>query len=146
MTTLAPTSPADADLVARSVDGDRDAYAAIVERHQGVICALTYAATGDLHRSQDLAQETFLAAWKDLGSLKDPAHLRPWLRGIARNLVHSARRKDARTPTAPNPPDDDVIAADAPTPPDQAITREEHALLWHNLAQLPEDYREPLIL
>src|SRR5689334_17084735 len=37
----------DADLVARSLAGDRDAYGLLIQRHQSVVCALTYAACGD---------------------------------------------------------------------------------------------------
>ena len=88
----------DSDLIARSLDGDRDAYAALVRRHQSVICALTYAACGDVHQSEDLAQETFLTAWKNLRKLHDPSTLRAWLRGIARNLCRNAFRKAGRAP------------------------------------------------
>ena len=52
----------DADLVAESLAGDRDAFGQIVARYQSLICSLAYSATGSLPRSEDLAQETFLAA------------------------------------------------------------------------------------
>jgi len=81
-----PSPVNDSDLVALSLQGDREAYAAIVARYQSVICALAYASCGDVHQSEDLAQETFIAAWKDLGGLKDPSRLRAWLRGIARKF------------------------------------------------------------
>src|SRR5205814_8839954 len=97
MTAPAPTSAVDdRGLVSLALKGDRDAFAAIVQRYQSTICALTYAGCGDLHQSEDLAQETFLAAWKNLRDLKDPALLRAWLRGIARNILHSAQRKAGR--------------------------------------------------
>src|SRR5438552_14635192 len=98
MTSLTtPSQMNDAELIAMCRQGDREAYATIVRRYQSVICALTYASCGDVHQSEDLAQETFLAAWKNLRELKDPSHLRAWLRGIARNIVHSALRKQGRT-------------------------------------------------
>jgi DNA-directed RNA polymerase specialized sigma24 family protein len=53
----------DRELVERSLNGDRGAFGRIVERYQSLICAVTYSATGDVSRSEDLAQETFLAAW-----------------------------------------------------------------------------------
>src|SRR5512138_3368354 len=93
-----PSPVSDTDLVASCLRGDRDAYAAIVERYQSSICALTYAACGDVHQSEDLAQETFLAAWRNLGELKDASMLRAWLRGIARNIVNNARRKREHAP------------------------------------------------
>jgi RNA polymerase sigma factor (sigma-70 family) len=144
--TTSTTAPSDADLVARSLEGNRDAYAAIVRKYQSVVCALTYAACGDRHRSEDLAQETFLAAWKSLGQLKEPERLCAWLRGIARNVVSSAQRKLATRPMVLPTPEGDTLASTAPTPSDRAITREEETLLWENLQRLPEDYREPMVL
>jgi RNA polymerase sigma factor (sigma-70 family) len=133
----------DADLVIFSRQGDRTAYSALIARHQSTICALTYSLCGNLHQSQDLAQETFLTAWRHLADLNDPARLLPWLRGIARNLSHSALRNTHRS--LPLPVDDSTLDP-APAPDEQAITNEESALLWHHLSRLPETYREPLIL
>ena len=147
MTIATSTIESDADLVARSLTGNREAYAAIVQRYQSVVCALTYSACGDRHRSEDLAQETFLAAWKGLADLKEPNRLCAWLRGIARNVAHNAQRKLARGPTVlPAIEEGETLASGEPTPSDRAITREEESLLWENLQRLPEQYREPMVL
>jgi DNA-directed RNA polymerase specialized sigma24 family protein len=66
----------DAELVAESLDGSREAFRQIVERYQNLICSLAYSATGNVNRSEDMAQETFLSAWKDLRSLREPDKLR----------------------------------------------------------------------
>ncbi len=66
----------DADLVAESLRGDRDAFGKIVERYQTLIASLAYCATGDVSQSEDLAQETFVTAWKKLAELREPAKLR----------------------------------------------------------------------
>src|SRR5262249_55987784 len=101
-----------------------------------------------LSRSEDLAQETFLEAWRDLGALREPASLRAWLCGIARNRTHSALRRDDREPLR----ESDPIEAAAqertpePAPRDKAISDEEQALLWRALQRVPETYREPLVL
>ena len=63
----------DAELVADSLDGSRDAFRRIVERYQTLICSLAYSATGNVSRSEDMAQETFIAAWKQLRALREPA-------------------------------------------------------------------------
>ena len=52
----------DAEPVADSLNGSRDAFCCIVERYQTLICSLAYSATGSVSRSEDMAQETFLAA------------------------------------------------------------------------------------
>ena len=57
----------DAELVAGTLAGNRDAFSQIVSRYQSLICSLTYSATGNLGQSEDLAQETFVTAWKHLG-------------------------------------------------------------------------------
>ncbi len=136
----------DASLVALCVEGDTVAFRTIVERYQSLVCALTYAGCGDRHQSEDLAQETFLHAWKGLATLKEPSHLRPWLCSIARNLVCSARRKERRAPVTQTDPTDETLDALSSSPPEEAISREEQAILWETLKQLPEDYREPLVL
>ena len=56
----------DAELVAQSLAGSHDAFRQIVERYQTLICSLAYAGTGSLTQSEDLAQETFVTAWKEL--------------------------------------------------------------------------------
>ena len=89
----------DAQLVAECLDGRREAFGAIVERYQSLVCSLAYCATGSLSRSEDLAQEVFVTAWKELRGLNEPAKLRPWLCGIARNLIGKALRRDGREPS-----------------------------------------------
>lgn len=86
----------DAELVAESLDGSRDAFRRIVERYQTLICSLAYSATGNVSRSEDMAQETFIAAWKQLGALREPAKLRAWLCGIARHRIQKNFERDGR--------------------------------------------------
>ena len=66
------------------------------ERYQGVVSAVSYSRTGDRALSEDIAQDTFIAAWRQLGQLREPSRLRSWLCGIARNLARKARRRTAR--------------------------------------------------
>ena len=69
----------DAELVAESRRGNREAFGQIVRRYQGMVAGVTYSVCGDLHRSEDLAQETFIAAWKSLAEINEPEKLSPWL-------------------------------------------------------------------
>jgi RNA polymerase sigma factor (sigma-70 family) len=145
---MAAEETADAELVARSLAGERDAFGLIVSRHQTLVCSLAYNATGNLAQSEDLAQETFLAAWREMRGLREPAKLRAWLCGIARNTIHNRRRRLQREPSH------DAAQLDAaaetpslePLPSEQAVTREREAILWNALERIPESYREPLIL
>jgi len=145
--TLAAQTHDDARLVELSREGDRDAFRRIVERYQSLISALTYSACGNLQASEDLAQVTFITAWCQLRNLHEPSKLKSWLCSIARNATVDSFRQQKRTPTAHA---DDLDAAtdvsDADTPRDQAISREEEAILWRALERIPDVYREPLVL
>lgn len=145
MTTLPPQ---DEELVRGSLAGDRAAFAQIVARYQSLLCSLAFSATGSLARSEDLAQETFVAAWKQLPALREPGKLRAWLCGIARHVISNAQRRAGREPShlAESLELSGEIAAAEPSPPEQAVRREEEALLWQALANIPETYREPLVL
>src|SRR3954469_13361339 len=90
----------DAQLVELCLTGNRDAFGRVVARYQSLICGIAYSACGDVGRSEDLAQDTFIAAWRDLQSLKEPGKLKGWLCGIIRNLVNNSHRRESRTPTA----------------------------------------------
>jgi RNA polymerase sigma factor (sigma-70 family) len=142
------TEPNDADLVAASLAGSREAFRQIVERHQTLICSLAYCATGSVSRSQDMAQETFLAAWKDLRGLREPGKLRAWLCGIVRNLIYKSHRRAAADPVANASSLEEAVdlPAAGALPCEQTISREEEAILWRSLEKIPENYREPLIL
>src|SRR5215813_6451185 len=140
--------PSDSDLVARSLVGNSDAFGQIVSRYQSLICSLTYSATGNLGQSQDLAQETFITAWKHLRLLREREKLRAWLCGIARRIIGKALRRDGREPVHEADPLEAVQdPADAtPLPSEHVITKEEEAILWRSLSRIPETYREPLVL
>ena len=138
----------DAELVAASLSGNRDAFGQIVSRYQSLICSLAYSATGSLGQSEDLAQETFITAWKHLRHLREKHKLRAWLCGIARNRINSSLRRDGREPlrAAESLEAVEESAATEPQPHVQAITREEEAILWRSLERIPAVYREPLVL
>src|SRR5688572_1302486 len=73
-----------------------DQFGQLVREHQAMVFAAAYGVTGDRALSEDVAQETFVAAWQSRSTLRDPSKLRAWLRGIARNLAHKVRRKAGR--------------------------------------------------
>jgi len=138
----------DTDLVTQSLSGNREAFGQIVARYQTLICSLAYSGTGSLSQSEDLAQETFLAAFKQLASLREPQKLRSWLCSIARNLIHDTLKKQGHEPSHAAQPLDEIHEPPAPEPhPREAtISREEQAILWQAVERVPEIYREPLIL
>ena len=138
----------DAELVAATLAGNRQAYGRIVERYQRLLCSLAFSATGGINQSEDLAQETFVDAWRQLAELREPEKLRPWLCGILRFKVSRLRRADGREPVRRADPLDEVaeVASADLAVPDQAVHQEEQALMWSALERVPEIYREPLVL
>jgi RNA polymerase sigma factor (sigma-70 family) len=138
----------DAELVAESLGGNRDAFRQIVERYQTLISSLAYCATGNVSQSEDLAQETFVSAWKQLAELREPDKLRPWLCSITRFLISKEFRRQGREPVhaAESLEAVDEWVSPEPLTPDQVISDEEKAILWRSLERIPEIYREPLVL
>src|SRR6266699_392818 len=65
--TMVAEEQSDTELVSRSLAGDRDAFSRIVSRYQTLICSLAYSRIGNLGQSEDIAQETFITAWKTSG-------------------------------------------------------------------------------
>src|ERR1041385_2501715 len=137
----------DSDLVAQSLAGNRDAFGKIVVRYQSLLCALAYSATGSLSQSEDLAQETFVTAWKQLADLREPEKLRSWLCRISRNLTYDAVRRQGREPIhkAESLQAIEQAPASIPLPSECTISREEEAILWRLMERIPESYREPLV-
>ncbi len=133
----------DTDIYTASLGGDREAFGEIVRQNQNLVSSVTYSMTGNVQQSEDLAQEAFIVAWQNLHSLKDPAKLPAWLCGIARNLANNwIRRTQTERQSRTDLPLEEIPA----TPSDGAVQAEQAALLWATLQEIPEQYREPLIM
>jgi RNA polymerase sigma factor (sigma-70 family) len=148
MITTAMISASDTDLVSESLSGNRDAFGQIVTRYQSLVCSLAFSATGSLSQSEDLAQETFVTAWKQLAGLREREKLRAWLCGIARNLINNSLRENGREPSHRAESLEEISESQSPEPlpAEHAISNEEQAILWRSLEKIPEIYREPLVL
>lgn len=141
----------DQALVEAALRGDREAFGGIVEKYQGLVCAIAYSATRDFSLSEDLAQETFLHAWRQLATLRDASRLGAWLCAMARNLAATACRKRQRDPihgaeSLEGMEASGASAARGMAPRERAISKEEERLVSTALEVLPENYREPLVL
>jgi RNA polymerase sigma-70 factor (ECF subfamily) len=87
---------ADAKLVLQSQQGSPAAFEELVRLHQHMIHSLTYRMTGSLADAEDLAQETFLRAYEQIGSFRGGAKFSTWLYRIAVNACLNWRQSEAR--------------------------------------------------
>ena len=86
----------DAVLVTQSRNGDHAAFEALIQKHQQMIHALTFRMTGSLADCKDLAQETFVRAYRQLDSFSGTAKFSSWLYRIAVNACLDWRRQEQR--------------------------------------------------
>lgn len=84
------------EAIRRAVNGDAAAWEPLVRAHQEAVFRLAYLLLGDPDEAQDVAQETFLRAWKHLRRFDPTRPLRPWLLSIAANLASNQRRSAGR--------------------------------------------------
>ena len=93
----------DPSVVARAAGGDRDAFQALVELHSRYIYSLAHRMTGNAQDAEDVVQETWLKAHKQLSRFEARADFRTWLHRITVNcsidLIRARRhREDAHDP------------------------------------------------
>lgn len=94
-----PGVPGDeADLIRSAQAGDAKAFAEIVGRYQRAVYRVAYGLTRNPSDADDLAQETFLRAYRALGRFRTAEPLYPWLARIATNLAYSLHRARRRRP------------------------------------------------
>ena len=125
----------DEYLVTASRDGDRQAYAGLVRRHSRRVYAVCIGILGNTADSDDIAQETFVKGFSGIGTLRSGESFAPWITHIARNLCRdhirvSVRRRD--------------LLKEHLGDPQRGV--EDFSALHEALAELPEQYRTPLML
>jgi len=76
----------DVELIKRTLSGDQDAFTVLVRRYDKRVHALAWRKTGDFHIAEDITQDTFLRAYRNLGTLKNPNLFAGWLYVIANRL------------------------------------------------------------
>jgi RNA polymerase sigma-70 factor (ECF subfamily) len=147
-----PAGDDERSLVARSRGGDRAAFEELVRRTGRLVYArLVLETNGDSHRAEDLAQETFLIAWRSVAQVSDAASFRPWLIAIASRVAIDAARRDARKKrggrkAASGGELTDLVDGSASGPAETVARDDERQRLLSVLRGLPEPYRVPLSL
>ena len=88
----------DAQLIHRVLDGDENAFSALVEKYQKQVHALAWRKIGDFHIAEEITQDTFLRAYQKLRTLKKPQRFASWLYVIATSRCNTwLHKKHLRT-------------------------------------------------
>jgi RNA polymerase sigma-70 factor, ECF subfamily len=127
-------APDDGVLVTRALGGDTEAFALLFDRYARLVRAVVWDAGSDWAMMQDLTQECFLRAYRQLTTLRKREHFRYWLTGIARQLVRETRRRPSHEPL---PDLAGLAAAETPALDD----RDEMDHVLGLVARLPEQER-----
>ena len=142
-------NPTDADLVAASRAGDRQAFDVIVERHRRHVYQLCYRFVGNHEDASDLTQDVFVRAFRSLKTFKGQASLGTWLYRIAVNVSLnkvSARKLRAVPVDALVIGEDRRIVATGESPSDAVLRGERAGQVRAAIARLPKKQRATLIL
>jgi RNA polymerase sigma-70 factor (ECF subfamily) len=127
VTPAALAGAAEASVVALAATGDNPAFAELVRRRQGMVRGMMRRLCGDGAFAEDLAQQAFVQAWRQLGKLESPQAFGAWLRRIAVNVwLQEARKSSVRFETAEAEPYESRahgLEPDGPPPGDLAAAR-----------------------
>jgi RNA polymerase sigma-70 factor (ECF subfamily) len=143
---------ADRAVVARVLDGDRDAFAEIVARHGRGIHRLAYRLLRDQALAEEVAQEALARAYTGLGSFRGEGALRPWLYRITANLCRDVmKRADRREHASADPTLDGTASPIGGSPfgrlrETEVDRRRALVALEAAIARLPDGQREAFVL
>lgn len=88
----------DSELVRRTLEGDQQAFALLVEKYQEQIHTLAWQKIGDFHTAEEITQDAFVTAYQKLNSLKHPHRFSGWLYVITTNICNMWHRKKRPMP------------------------------------------------
>jgi RNA polymerase sigma-70 factor (ECF subfamily) len=140
-------------LIKKIKKGDRDAFAELVELYKDKIYQVAYRLVGNAQEAEDVAQETFLRVYANLGHY-DPAYkFSTWVYRIATNLSIDLLRKrklvysiDKEAPGTDGIDWHDRLADQQPNPEEQTITGELQVQVQQAIDSLSPKYRAIMIL
>lgn len=84
--------PTDVDLVTATLAGEREAFGQLYDRYARIVRAVVAGVSGDWRGAEDMTQECFLRAYRQLRQMRDPGRFGAWVVGIARQVGRERRR------------------------------------------------------
>jgi RNA polymerase sigma-70 factor, ECF subfamily len=131
------------ELISRARSGDDEAFRLIFGRYGRPIISFIYDMVGRRDLAEELTQETFVRAYKNLKALRDDTKLSTWLFGIAKNVARESLRHKHRETDRIGFDDDRVLElSDGKQPPDrELLDKELNGVIQDALGALDEDKR-----
>lgn len=158
LTAVQMESRHDATLVSRFIDGDIEAFAEIVTRYKPRMVAVALARLRNPSDAEEVAQDTFVRAYRGLAQFRGESSLSTWLHRITVNLAlnrywyffrrcrHLSLSLDRPLGEDSSATLSDVMASDEPSPAGEAMTQELTDLIESCMKQLDTGHREILQL
>lgn len=130
-------------VVARAKGGDEDAFHLIFNRYGRPVLSFIHHHVHNRELAEELAQETFVRAYRNLGGLKDDLRLSTWLFGIARNVVRESVRQTRRAERSVGLDEPESLRLESPgvLPEGAMLDRELNEAIQKALLALDEDKR-----
>lgn len=132
-----------ADLVTRVCQGDCEAFRLIFERYSRPVISFIFDMVNDRALAEELAQETFVRAYRAMRTMRRDTKLSTWLFGIARNVARESIRARVRANSQVDLADKSVmdLSDNRPVPVEGLLSKELNELIRRSLAALDEDKR-----
>ena len=145
-----PPLPDEAAVIQRAADGDRTAFAQLMEHYQSACYGLAWRLLGDPDHAADATQDAFVHAYRAIGSYRGGI-FRSWLLRITANASYDILRRAQRRPSSPLPDGEEGSAPELPdigavNPVVEATKSELYRHLEVALRRLPEDQRTAVVL
>lgn len=131
----------EAELIARSLDGDPAAYGELVLMHQRVLYNVALRMTGNREDAQDVTQIAFIKAYRNLASFDRRRKFFSWIYRILWNETLNLIQRRPR-----HEPLDEEMPGGPSTPDRESEEREERVLIDEAIQELPADYRQVIVL
>jgi RNA polymerase sigma-70 factor (ECF subfamily) len=149
---MEPGEKGDHAAIEKARRGDRDAYRVLVERHSRAVFRLAWRMTGNEPDAEDMVQETFLKAWKQIGKFDGRASFATWLYRICANCsldhIRAAKRKRDLLQIGEDETADPFaqLPSGTPSPERLALSSEISARLLPALGELSEMERVAFVM
>jgi RNA polymerase sigma-70 factor (ECF subfamily) len=131
----------DVELIQQTLNGNTDAFGDLIRRYQDAVYAIALRNINNFAVAEDIAQETFIEAYKSLGNLREPAKFGSWLHSVT---LHQCNRwqRSQRELTSIDDPMVSIALCEKSSPDEEIESKELRQIVLDAIASLPEKTAE----